>query len=29
MNIFQIPSIMLVSAQAIWNPTDGCWDVVL
>lgn len=22
-------SIMLASAQAIWNPTDGCWDVVV
>lgn len=22
-------SIMLVSARATWNPTDGCWDVVI
>lgn len=29
MKNFYAPSIMLVSAQAIWNPVDECWDVVI
>ena len=29
MNNFNTPSVIFVSTQAIWNPADECWDVVI